>query len=121
MFIYFITALYLVMIGMGQNVHANAFNFYFVLLLSPILLLVVYIPLNKILIIYTKNDVNNYALVLSGAYSNDSLFNQNLKNIVKSNIIAIRKQIDLINDMNQDYFNLEKDIIDEVFNKIRVM
>ena len=47
MFIYFITALYLVMLGMGQNVHTNAFSFYLVLLLSPILLLVVYIPLIK--------------------------------------------------------------------------
>ena len=56
MFIYLITALYLVMLGMGQNVHTNAFSFYLVLLLSPILLLVVYIPLNKILIIYTKNN-----------------------------------------------------------------
>lgn len=56
MVIYFITALYLLILGMGQNVHTNSFSFYMVLLLSPLLFLIVYLPLNKILFIYTKND-----------------------------------------------------------------
>lgn len=58
--------------------------------------------------------VNNCALILMGTSINDNKFNQKLNNIVRLNLLAIRKQIELISERNDDYLDLEKEIIDNV-------
>lgn len=56
LYIYVITAFYLIVLLMGQSVHNISFAFYFTVVFSPILFMLLYIPINKTLIVYTKND-----------------------------------------------------------------
>lgn len=59
-------------------------------------------------------EINNNILVLSITNPEDNKFDKWINRLIKRNIIPIKKQIRLIEEMNNDYIELQKEIAEEL-------
>lgn len=61
--------------------------------------------------------VNNCVLVLDMADANDTKFDSAFRHIIRGGILAIQRQISLIEDMNSDYIDLQKELTKDLLSE----
>ncbi len=61
--------------------------------------------------------INDCVLVLAISSSSDTKFNNAFSHIVKGGLLPIRRQMALIEDRNQDYIDLENDLLKDILSE----